>query len=86
MCLCRMAQVSLADDTPRRSLRRGLSLFWRTFYLLALLLLGSIAVWLQTLRSFELEPRGEVEIKDKGTMQTWWLLGERPPSAALPPP
>jgi two-component system osmolarity sensor histidine kinase EnvZ len=37
--------------------RRGLSLFWRTFYLLGLLLLGSIAVWLQTLRSFELEPR-----------------------------
>ncbi len=34
-----------------------LSLFWRTFYLLALLLLGSIAAWLQTLRSFELEPR-----------------------------
>ena len=34
-----------------------LSLFWRTFYLLALLLLGSIAAWLQTLRALELEPR-----------------------------
>ncbi len=35
----------------------GLSLFWRTFFLLALLLLGSIAAWLQTLRSLEFEPR-----------------------------
>ena len=36
---------------------RGFSLFWRTFFLLALLLLGSIGAWLQTLRSLELEPR-----------------------------
>lgn len=35
----------------------GLNLFWRTFFLLALLLLGSILAWLQTLRSFEFEPR-----------------------------
>lgn len=35
----------------------GLSLFWRTFFLLALLLLGSIIAWLQTLRSLEFEPR-----------------------------
>jgi two-component system osmolarity sensor histidine kinase EnvZ len=35
----------------------GLSLFWRTFFLLALLLLGSIGAWLQTLRSLEFEPR-----------------------------
>jgi len=33
------------------------SLFWRTFFLLALLLLGSIAAWLQTLRSLDFEPR-----------------------------
>ena len=37
--------------------RSGLSLFWRTFFLLAILLLGSIAAWLQTLRALELEPR-----------------------------
>ena len=37
--------------------RLGLSLFWRTFFLLAILLLGSIAAWLQTLRALELEPR-----------------------------
>ena len=35
----------------------GVSLFWRTFFMLALLLLGSITAWLQTLRAFELEPR-----------------------------
>jgi two-component system osmolarity sensor histidine kinase EnvZ len=33
------------------------SLFWRTFFLLAVLLLGSIAAWLQTLRSLDFEPR-----------------------------
>ncbi len=34
-----------------------LSLFWRTFFLLALLLVGSILAWLQTLRALEFEPR-----------------------------
>lgn len=43
------------DDAPLA--RAGLSLFWRTFFLLALLLLGSIAAWLQTLRALEFEPR-----------------------------
>ena len=37
--------------------RRGLSLFWRTFFFLALLLFGSIVAWLQTYRSLESEPR-----------------------------
>jgi two-component system osmolarity sensor histidine kinase EnvZ len=42
----------------RRVVRRvGLSLFWRTFFLLAVLLVGSILAWLQTLRSLEFEPR-----------------------------
>jgi two-component system osmolarity sensor histidine kinase EnvZ len=35
----------------------GLSLFWRTFFLLALLLIGSIVAWLQTFRALEFEPR-----------------------------
>ena len=35
----------------------GLSLFWRTFILLSLLLVGSILAWLQTLRVLEFEPR-----------------------------
>jgi two-component system osmolarity sensor histidine kinase EnvZ len=35
----------------------GLSLFWRTFFLLSLLLIGSIVAWLQTFRALEFEPR-----------------------------
>jgi two-component system, OmpR family, osmolarity sensor histidine kinase EnvZ len=35
----------------------GLSLFWRTFYLLAILLAGGVFAWLQALQSLELEPR-----------------------------
>ena len=34
-----------------------LSLFWRTFFLLALLLTGGIIAWVQTLRALEFEPR-----------------------------
>jgi two-component system osmolarity sensor histidine kinase EnvZ len=34
-----------------------LSLFWRTFFLLALLLAGGIFAWVQTLRAMEFEPR-----------------------------
>ena len=35
----------------------ALSLFWRTFFLLALLLCGGIFAWVQTLRTLESEPR-----------------------------
>lgn len=37
--------------------RRGINLFWRTFFFLALLLFGSILAWLQTFRVLETEPR-----------------------------
>ena len=37
--------------------RPGLGLFWRTFVLLSLLLVGSMVAWLQTLRAMELEPQ-----------------------------
>jgi two-component system osmolarity sensor histidine kinase EnvZ len=37
--------------------RVGLSLFWRTFFFLALLLIGSVIAWLQTFRALEFEPR-----------------------------
>lgn len=43
-------------DTTRRS---GLTLFWRTFVLLALLLLVSLLAWLQTIRALEFAPRAE---------------------------
>jgi two-component system osmolarity sensor histidine kinase EnvZ len=35
----------------------GLSLFWRTFFLLAALLLAGIFAWVQTFRALEFEPR-----------------------------
>jgi two-component system, OmpR family, osmolarity sensor histidine kinase EnvZ len=35
----------------------ALSLFWRTFFLLALLLGGGVFAWIQTFRSLEFEPR-----------------------------
>ena len=44
---------ALLDMRPRR----GLNLFWRTFFFLALLMFGSIFAWLQTFRALESEPR-----------------------------
>ncbi|HZF81341.1 MAG TPA: hypothetical protein VEZ89_16310, partial [Rubrivivax sp.] len=35
----------------------ALSLFWRTFFLLAILLFGGVFAWLQTFRALEFEPR-----------------------------
>jgi two-component system osmolarity sensor histidine kinase EnvZ len=35
----------------------ALSLFWRTFFLIALLLAGGVFAWVQTLRALEFEPR-----------------------------
>nr|WP_315463995.1 ATP-binding protein [uncultured Rhodoferax sp.] len=49
----------LTEDEPtgwRKPFSR-LSLFWRTFLLLSLLLIGSILAWLHTLRVLEFEPR-----------------------------
>ena len=55
-------ESSPAPLEPENAARRyerplGWSLFWRTFLLLAVLLLVSILAWLQTLRAFELNPR-----------------------------
>ena len=50
------AEEDLVEPQRRRAWRE-LSLFWRTFFMLALLLLGSILAWLQALRAFEFEPR-----------------------------
>jgi two-component system osmolarity sensor histidine kinase EnvZ len=46
-----------ARDLLKSRARVTLSLFWRTFFLLSLLLIGSILAWLQTLRALEFEPR-----------------------------
>ena len=40
---------------PRK--RFALSLFWRTFILLGLLLIAGIVAWVQTFRALEFEPR-----------------------------
>lgn len=45
------------DQEVFPSYRSGVSLFWRTFFLLALLLVGSVIAWTQTLRELEFEPR-----------------------------
>ena len=51
------APVHPVDAVTARPARASVSLFWRTFFLLGLLLLGSMVAWLQTLRAMELEPR-----------------------------
>ena len=38
----------------------SLNLFWRTFFLLSLLLAGGVLAWVQTLRQLEFEPRAVV--------------------------
>ena len=68
-----MAETSLRGERARRSVqaasgrpvkrrafrppRIALSLFWRTFILLAMLLGGGIFAWMQTFRALEFEPR-----------------------------
>ena len=53
--------ASSPQKSPARRKRRrsgtGLSLFWRTFFLLALMLLGSALAWYQLFRTLEHEPR-----------------------------
>jgi two-component system osmolarity sensor histidine kinase EnvZ len=51
------APLEYGRPMPPQGTRMGLNLFWRTFFLLALLLVGSILAWLQTLRALEFEPR-----------------------------
>jgi two-component system osmolarity sensor histidine kinase EnvZ len=44
------------EDAPRQQ-RRGVSLFWRTFILVSVLLFAAVLTWLQTFRSLDYEPR-----------------------------
>ncbi len=57
MSLSPSARAESGQALRRSEVEPGLSLFWRTFFLLALLLLASIATWLQTFRKLESEPR-----------------------------
>jgi cell division septal protein FtsQ len=56
---------------PRRwnaPARVGLSLFWRTFFLLALLLMGSIVAWLQTFVRWSSSP---VRCRPPSRLRRW---------------
>ncbi len=62
----REATGPLRFMTRRNAL--GLSLFWRTFFLLAILLAGGVLAWLQTLRALELEPRAVQAAQQTATL------------------
>ncbi len=51
------AAPSPRTELPKSTRRFKLSLFWRTFFLLALLILFSSLAWLQMFRTQEYEPR-----------------------------
>ena len=56
----RMEQRDVASAASRHSHTqplRGLSLFWRTFIMIGMLLTTSAVGWLMTVRSVDLEPR-----------------------------
>jgi two-component system osmolarity sensor histidine kinase EnvZ len=57
MSLCPTVRANPPPHASHLGPRLGLSLFWRTFFLLALLLVGSIVAWLQTFRALEFAPR-----------------------------
>jgi len=59
MAMPEFAMSALITDEPEGlpPHPHGLSLFWRTFFLLALLLVGSVLAWTYTLREMEFEPR-----------------------------
>ena len=65
------SQLSSLETTPvplEMRPRRGLNLFWRTFFFLALLLFGSIVAWLHTYRTLESEPRAIQSAQQLATM------------------
>jgi len=53
----RPGELGWFDQDILPTYKAGISLFWRTFFLLALLLVGSVFAWTQTLRELEFEPR-----------------------------
>lgn len=68
------SRLSPLDTAPlplerlERRLTRGISLFWRTFFFLALLLFGSNIAWLQTFRTLESEPRAVQNAQQLATL------------------
>ena len=51
------SSANFADLLNAPARRPGLSLFWRTFFLQALLLVGCVLAWTETLNELEFEPR-----------------------------
>ncbi len=62
-----MARPEHHAHAPPRP-RGSISLFWRTFLLLALLLLGTIVAWFQTFRTLEEEPRALQSARQLATL------------------
>lgn len=66
-----LSQYSALETAPaplESRPRRGINLFWRTFFFLALLLFGSIVAWLQTFRTLETEPRAVQSAQQLATL------------------
>ncbi|CAN5178962.1 ATP-binding protein [soil metagenome] len=68
MSSSRSAPLETAPAPLEARPRRGINLFWRTFFFLALLLFGSIVAWLQTFRTLETEPRAIQNAQQLGTL------------------
>ena len=68
MELSRPSPLETAPVPLEKRLTRGINLFWRTFFFLALLLFGSIIAWLLTFRTVELEPRAVQNAQQLATL------------------
>ena len=63
-----LKQLETAPAPLEMRSKKGLSLFWRTFLFLSLLLLGSILAWIQTYRALESEPRAVQSARQLATL------------------
>ncbi len=61
-------QASRPTGPAHRLPLQSVSLFWRTFFFLTVLLLGSIVAWLQTFRALEFEPRAVQSAQQLSTL------------------
>ena len=63
-----LKQLETAPAPLEMRSKKGLSLFWRTFLFLSVLLLGSILAWIQTYRALESEPRAVQSARQLATL------------------
>ena len=64
----------------------ALSLFWRTFFLLALLLAGGVFAWVQTFRALEFEPRAVQAAQQIASLVNLTRSALSPPTASTASP